>query len=256
MLIERMNAKKRILLGAAGLAVAAITAYAAGTVSSEIFRTTGYFIGIAQGTNTVTGKPIYENASFAGHNLVNLAMGRSLGDTNYPQQVMAMTFACDLSSASLVVYDLSLSNVVATIATSTSIDTVKAQDAKVAGPNRAHFVAVLQVGANGNETNGLLGGYFTVAGRVNLNPITGCPQPVLVALDRDSLDRLVDDMELPSSVDPDPVALRLRTGLAHLIGVVDTIDNGTTNTILVPYGGLSIRRELGAESSPVVSPGT
>jgi hypothetical protein len=44
------------------------------------------------------------------------------------------------------------------------------------------------------------------------------------------------------------VALALRTGLAHLIGVVNVVAGGTTDTILVPYGGLSIRRELPVES--------
>jgi hypothetical protein len=32
--------------------------------------------------------------------------------------------------------------------------------------------------------------------------------------------------------------------LAHLIGVVDLIADGSTNLVLVPFGGLSIRREL------------
>jgi hypothetical protein len=75
--------------------------------------------------------------------------------------------------------------------------------------------------------------------------------PVLVALDRDSLDKVVDDIELPASLDPDTVPLLERTGLAHLIGVVDVVTYGNPHTILVPYGGLSIRRELGA--GPVVS---
>jgi len=239
-----MKIKKRILLGLAGLAVAAIVAYAGGVVGTKTFRTTGYFIGLTQGTNPVTGHPIYDYVDFAGHNLVNLAMGRNLTDTNVPKQVMAMTFACDLSAADLVVYDESTSNVVATIAASTSVDSVRQQDTNRKGPNRAHFVAVLQIGQNGNETNGLLSGYFTVAGRVNLNPETGCPEPVLVSLDRDPLDRLDDDIELPASDDPDSVPLTVRTGLAHLIGVVDAVTEGTTNTVLVPYGGLSIRRDL------------
>jgi hypothetical protein len=171
-------------------------------------------------------------------------MGRDVSDTNVPSQVMAMTFACDLSSANLVVYDKRTSNVVATIAASTSVDSVLQQDAHKAGPNRAHFVAVLQIGPNGNPTNGVLNGYFTVAGRLNLNPTNGCPQPVEVTLDRDPLDRLDGDAELSGNEDPDSVPLTLRTGLAHLIGVVDVVTDGGTNTVLVPRGGLSIRREL------------
>jgi hypothetical protein len=238
-----MKTNKRIFLGLAGLAAAAIAAYAAG-VGSETFRTLGYFIGLVQGSDPVTGHLRYEDADFAGHNLVNLVMGRSVTATNVPRQVMAMTFECDLSAASLVVYDTLTSNVVATIAASTSVDSVKQQDAGQKGPNRAHFVARLQIGANGNPTNGVLGGYFTVAGRVNLNPVTGCPEPVIVGLDRDPLDALDNDIEVPPGDDADSVPLTLRTGLAHLIGVLDAVTEGSTNRILVPHGALSIRREL------------
>jgi hypothetical protein len=246
-----MKTKKSIVIGVASLAAAALTVYASGA-ATKTFRTTGYFIGLAQATNPVTGHPEYAHVDFAGHNLVNLAMGREITSTNVPSQVMAMTFACDLSSANLVVYDEKTSNVVATIAQSTTIDSVEAQDTNAKGPNRAHFIAVLQIGQNGDGTNGLTGGYFTVAGRINLNPETGCPQPVLVVLDRDPLDRLDDDVELPAKDDPDSVALRVRTGLAHAIGVVDAVTDGNTNTILVPYGGLSIRRDLSV--APSVTP--
>jgi hypothetical protein len=238
-----MKTKKRIILGVASLAAAAMTAYAAG-VGSVTLRTIGCFIGLTQGSDPANGYPRFENADFAGHNLVNLAMGRSVADTNVPNQVLAMTFPCDLSAASLVVYDKLTSNVVATIAASTTIDSVVQQDNDQKGPNRAHFVAALQIGTNGNPTNGLLSGYFTVAGRLHLNPTNGCPEPVIVWLDRDPLDRRVDDVELPARDDPDSVPLTLRTGLGHLIGVVDAVTDGNTNTILVPYGGLSIRREL------------
>jgi hypothetical protein len=238
-----MKTNKRIFLGVASLALAAVAAYASG-VSTVTLRTLGYFIGITQGTDPVTGTPRYVDADFAGHNLVNLVMGRDVSDTNVPSQVMAMTFACDLSSANLVVYDESTSNVVATIAASTSVDSVLQQDPRRAGPNRAHFVATLQIGTNGNATNGILGGYFTVAGRLNLNPTNGCPQPVLIGLDRDPLDRVDGDTELSAKEDPDSVALIRRTGLGHLVGVVDLVTDGGTNTVLVPHAGLSIRREL------------
>jgi hypothetical protein len=242
-----MKATKRIITGVASLTIVALASFStvrADTNSVGTYRTTGYFIGLTQGTNPVTGHLKFVDVDFAGHNLVNLAMGRALTSTNTPGQVMAMTFGADLSSASLVVYDLGSSNVVATIATSTFIDSVKQQDTNGKGPNRAHFVAYLQVGANGNSTNGVADGYLTVAGRVNLNPTTGQPQPIIVSLDRDPLDRVVDDIEMPATIDPDSTPLTVRTGLAHLIGVVDTIDNGTTNTVLLPFGGLSIRHEL------------
>jgi hypothetical protein len=78
---------------------------------------------------------------------------------------------------------------------------------------------------------------------------------VFVALDRDSLDKVVDDIELPASLDPDSTPLVERTGLAHLIGVVDVITWGDAHTILVPFGGLSIRRELPFEPLIVPPPG-
>src|ERR1700735_5162230 len=143
---------KNIIIGAATMAVAAVTAYAA-TVATKTYRTTAYFVGIQQGTNDSNGHAQFQNASFAGHNLANLAMGRPAGATNAPYQVLAMTFACDLSSASLVVYDEKLSNVVATIGQSTSIDSVVQQDNLAKAPNRAHFVTVLPLNANGNDTN-------------------------------------------------------------------------------------------------------
>ncbi|MGD0744383.1 MAG: hypothetical protein ABSA45_04430 [Verrucomicrobiota bacterium] len=238
-----MNTKKYTFLGVAGFAVAAITAYAAmGPLVT--FRTTGVFIGVTQGTNPVTGDPQYDQTIIGGWNLVNLAMGRSVTETNVPNQVMAMTFDCDLSAASLVVYDLSVSNIVNIIATTTSIDSVRQEDPKATGPNRARFVAQFQIAQNGNPTNGLLGGYLTVAGRVRLDPVTGCPETVLIGLDHDSLDSFVGDTEFPSKFDPDRQKFTARAGLTHLIGVVDAIDNGNTNIILVENGGLSIRREL------------
>lgn len=238
-----MKTQNRIIVGAASLALAAATAYAV-VLNSKTFRTVAYFIGLSQGTNAVTGTPEYQSADFAGHNLVNLAMGRESADTNVPNQVLAMTFACDLSSASLVVYDTNTSNVVATIADSTIINSVKQQDKDEKGPNRAYFVTVVQLNANGNSMNGLSGGYFTIAGRLRLNPETGCPEPIAVALDRDPLDPFVYDLEVPVRDDKDSVPLTMRTGLAHAIGVVDVLSDGSTNTVLVPYGGLSIRREL------------
>lgn len=243
-----MKIKNRIIIGAASLAIAALAAYAT-EVNSKTFRTVAYFIGLSQGTNSLTGDPEYVNNDFAGHNLVNLAMGRASDSTADTNQVLAMTFACDLSSASLVVYDKTASNVVATIADSTIINSVKQQDKGAAGPNRAHFVAVVQISTNGNATNGLADGYFTIAGRVRLDPATGCPEPIAVALDRDPLDGLIHDAEVPTKDDPDSVPLTFRTGLAHAIGVVDAVTDGVTNTVLVPFGGLSIRREL-----PVITP--
>ena len=164
-----MKTKNRIILGVAFVALAAIATYA-GAVASKTFRTDGYFIGIIQGTNAVTENPQYDFVDFNGHNLVNLTMGREANDRSDTNQVMAMTFACDLSSASLVVFDKSSNAIVATIAESTSVNSVKQQDPKAKGPNHAHFVGAFQLIANGNTRNAVLGGNFEVAGRVNTRP--------------------------------------------------------------------------------------
>lgn len=237
-----MNANKHILLGVAGLALAALTTYAADTgTNSGTFRTTGYFIGLTQGTTT-NGTPVYQNASLAGHNLVNLAMGRSLNDTNYPTQVLAMTIAPDLSSMELVVYDQSVSNVVATIAQGTSVDTVKQQDKKETGPNHAQFVAVMMINPTGNNYNGLTGGYFSLAGALNLDPATGAPGTVSVSVEPQLFDGT--EVDVPNYLDPDAVLVKVPTGGAQGNGVLDINNNGTSETILVPSGSLSIRQPV------------
>jgi hypothetical protein len=235
-----MKMIRHLLLGMAGFAIGSVTVYNATADNLETFRTTGMFAGLTQGTNKV-GNFVYKNASFNGHNLVNLAMGRSLYDTNFPKQVLALTLDCELSSANLVVYDESISNIVAGIGSSSVIDVVKQQDSKKAlGPNRAQFVTMLNVFQTGDGNNGLLGGYLTVAGRLNLDPTNGCPQPVLV-LDRDPFDGV--DAALPPGVDPDN-GDNYNTGQAHLIGDVMIITGGETETVLLPFGDLNIRREL------------
>ena len=246
-----MNAKKYTLLVATGLSVAAITACAA-IPPLVTFRTTGDFIGVTQGTNPVTGDPQYDQITLGGWNLVNLAMGRSVTDTNVPNQVMATTFDCDLSSASLVVYDLSVSNIVNIIATTTSLNSIKQQPTNQIGPTQARIVAQFQIAQNGNPTNGLLGGYLTISGQIRLNPTNGCPKAVSLALDYDSWDSLTGDFEVSSKCDPWPGKFNVRTGLAHLIGVVDAIENSNTTSILVQNGSLSIRNELSVP--PPVTP--
>lgn len=238
---ENMKIKKPLFLGLATLAVAAIAAYATGVAGGTTFRTTGYFLGIMQATNQ--NKPQFDEVSFTDANLVNLAMGRGVNDKTTPNQVMAITFACDLSSASLVVYDTNTSSIVSTIASSTTVSSVLQQDAHQTGPNRAHFVALLQLGQTGNATDGLTGGYLTVSGRVNLNPTTGCPAPVIISLDTDPFDQL-DGIGLAADSAPNQGRQTVRTGLAHVTGVVNAVIGGTTSDILVPFGGLNFGQEL------------
>jgi hypothetical protein len=238
-----MKIKNTVFLGAATLAIAAVAAYAAGIANGVTFRTAASFDGIVQATNKA-GLPQYDPVTFSGHELVHLAMGRGVNDNTTPNQVLALTFACDLSAANLVVYDTNTSEILATIASSTTMQSVKQQDAHQTGPNRAQFITFMQVNPMGNATDGLAGGYFTVAGRVNLNPATGCPVPVVLSWDRDPLDDVTDNTELSPQADPTSAPLNVRTGLAHLVGVLNVVLGGTSDTVLVPEGNLSIRQEL------------
>jgi len=239
-----MRTRDWILIGAVMIA-AAVIGTAGVLVASKTYRTTASLAGVQQGEDPTTHLPQFDYVGLAGHHLVDLAMGRPVGDTNFPRQVLAMTIACDRSAASLVVYDRVTDSVLATIAASTSMDSVVEQaSTTMAGPNRARFVALFNMAANGNETDGLLGGYLTVAGRVHLDLATGCPKPVLVTLDRDRKDRDFGDKEVPARSDKDEEVTIKRAGLAHLIGVIDLVSGGNTNTVLVLFGRLSIRREL------------
>lgn len=237
-----MNSKKWLPLGAVAIVAVAITASAIPLIPSKTFRTTASLVGISQGHDSVSLHPQYDFTSLAGWNLINLAMGREVTNRTVTTQVLAMTVACDLKSASLVAYDKANSNAVVTLATTTSFETVTKQVGN-AGPNRARFVALFQVNTNGTATDGLIGGFLTVAGRLHLDPVTGCPEAVLVALDKDRNDKVCGDKELAKNADPDEKLVR-RTGIGHLIGALDLVSGGTTNTVLIPHGALSIRREL------------
>ena len=237
-----MNTKKWLLISAA---TAATIGLAGIGIISKTYRTTAVFLGVQQGVDPTTQLPQFDYLRLAGHDLVNLAMGRSITDTNFPRQVLAATFLCDRSAASLVVYDKDTDSIVATIAQSTSFDSVVQQDSTlIAGPDRARFVAQFDVNENGNDTDGILDGFLTVAGRVRLEPATGCPKPVLVTIDRDKNDKLFADKDVSKREDEDDDRTILRAGLGHLIGVVDLVSGGSTNKVLVPFGRLSIRREL------------
>jgi hypothetical protein len=238
-----MTTKKWILIAAA--TVAATTIVVAGILATtKTYRTIGGLAGVQQGEDPTTHLPQFDYVGLAGHDLVNLAMARAIGDTNFPNQVLAMTVACDRSAASLVVYDRNTDSNIATIADSTSMNSAIQQDSTTApGPDRARFVARFAINENGDTANGLLEGFLTVAGRVNLDPATGCLKPILVTLDRDPHDRVFGDKEVSRKQDKDEVTI-LRAGLAHLIGVINLVSASNTNTVLVQFGGLSIHRDL------------
>jgi len=218
-------------------AAVVLTALADGS-STRTFRTTAVVGAVLQVPNPVaTNTALLVPETFAGHDFVSWA----LGTTNVLANMeLALEINCDSSQASLVVFDSSSSNNIATIATSTQINVLTGQNnPTAAGPNHERFVMQMDI----NPNNYIVGGFLTIAGRVFLNPSNGCPQAVLVDTDHeyDSLfeDAYVKNLDNKSEKDKDI------TGLAHLIGVANVLfENGSTNTVLLPFGQLTMRRQL------------
>jgi hypothetical protein len=154
--------------------------------------------------------------------------------------VLALEINCGSTQASLVIFDRTKSSNIVTIATSTQITALTGQDNPSApGPNHERFVIQMDV----NNNNDLLGGFLTVAGRMYLNPTNGCPRALLVDTDRGS-DRLFADAAVKNTDNPAEKDTRI-SGEAHLIGVADVIfTDGSTNTVLLPFGDLTMRRQL------------
>ena len=255
-----MKMTRWIFLSLTGLAILLTSVYA--DTTNKTFRTTGLFYTFTNSSPTA--------AILAGHNLANLAAGRSAADPTHPNQVLALTFLCDsnttnITATTLVVYDANLSSNVATIATAslvtvntntlnstinifTNLDTVV--QAITNRDNQVRFLAQFQVNQTGDAVNGLLGGYLIVAGRIHANRTNGCPESVSVNLDYDRNDRNFGDQDVPRSIDPDSAPLKSRTGLAHCVGVIYTVENGITVTNLIPLGQLSIRSDLPVIGAP------
>jgi len=208
---------------------------------TRTFRTPASLEGVVQDTD-LAGKPTYNFEGFIGRDLVNLALGTALG-TPRSNEVLAIEFTCDSGSANLVVFDRVGSSNLATVATSTSIDVVQQQDKDSAAfPNRERFVMRMDVGTLGTSSNGLAGGFLTVAGRVYLNPTNGCPRALLVDTDRRQ-DKVCGD---PAAVKNTEEMDRTKqvAGRGHLIGVIDMVTSAARNTVLIPDGHLSIDRQL------------
>jgi hypothetical protein len=233
--------RKKQFLAVVGAVMAAASCVHAQD-SLETFRTLAAGTGVYQ-TNDAASKPIYGLQPVFGHNLVAAAIGVPFSTpfTNsvLTNEVLAMQIDCESTSASLVVFDKSTSNNIATIATSTSFDVVQQQNNDShAFPNSERFVAQFAI----NPQNNLLAGYLTMAGRLQLNPTNGCPRALRVQVDR--LDHLFADTGSANLDDPDDKDI-LRAGVAHAVGVVSVVfDNGTTNKVLLPLEELSIRRQL------------
>ena len=234
-----MQLKKWTIVGAAVTAVAVIVAFAVPvTTPLRVFRTTASMIVVGQGTNSVSHNPEFDYAFLNGSNLVSLALGADPTSN----QVFAMEIDCASGTAILLVFDKSNSNKT-TIATSSSIDTVRQQGLKSHFVNSERFVAQFAVNPVGN----LAGGFLTVAGRLNLDT-NGCPRAVTITLDRDTHDTQLGDQDAANTEQDGKskdTALRTqRAGRAHFIGVLDVISGGETNTVLIPLGRMIFRKQL------------
>lgn len=225
--------KKYLLTLVTGILTLASSVYA----QEKTFRTLAAGWGIYQGTNAAS-KPIYTAEEIFGHDLVSADLGIPLG-TVLTNQVLAMEINCASTTASLVVYDKVSSNDIATIAVCTNLSVVQQQDVDTtAFPNREHFVGQFAI----TPANNLLGGYLTIAGRMQLDPTNGCPRAIRFHVD--PLDHLFKDSDGLNADDPGNKDI-LRAGVGHAVGAVTLIfDNGTTNQVLLPFEALSIRHQL------------
>lgn len=204
---------------------------------TETFRTLASGLGIYQGTD-LAGKPIYIKEQIYGHDLVSAAMSVPLS-TIVSNNVLALQIDCDSTTASLVAFDTINSNVTATIGVCTNLTVVLQQDNDNKGhPNREHFVGQFTLGPTGN----ILGGYLTIAGRLQLNPTNGCPEATLK--DDDKLDHLTMDSDGRNADDSKNDDVH-RAGVAHGVGTVTLTDGLTaTNQVILPFVSMSIRRQL------------
>lgn len=230
--------KKQFLAVVGVVVMTASCAYA----QEETFRTLAAGTGIYQ-TNDAASKPVYGFLPVFGHTLVaaalNLPLSTPFTNSVLSNDVLALQIDCGATTGSLVVFDKTGSNIMTTLATSTSLDVVQQQsNDSHAKPNSERFVAQFAI----NPQNNILGGYLTIAGRLQLNPTNGCPRAIRVQVDR--FDHLFADTGQANLDDPDDKDI-LRAGLAHAVGVINVVfDDGTTNKVLLPLEQLSIRRQL------------
>jgi hypothetical protein len=212
------------------LGVAGISVYASSS-KFLVFRTAAYTVTVTQ-TNS-NGVPNFAYEAWWGHDLASLA----LGTEPTSNQLLAIAINCGATAANLVVFDKSNSNMTM-VAQTTAFDKVLEADPGTGNTNQERFVAVFSVQPVGN----LAGGYLTVAGRLHLDT-NSCATTVLASKDRNPFDQLVGDEDV-GKFDPDHKLLTQRSGQAHLIGVLDVISNGQTNTVLIPSGHLSFCNQL------------
>ena len=234
-----MKAKKWIVAGLIVTTAAVLTTLAI-PPGSKTLRTTASVNAVFQIANPLaTNTAILAFDTFAGHDFVNLALGTDL-TTVRTNEVLAMDFDCGSSAASLVVFNKALSSNIVTIAQSTSLIALTGQDnPEAAGPNHERFVMEMGINTNGF----LIGGSLTVAGRMYLTPSNGCPATVLIDTDKGH-DKACADANLKDTDDKTDKDKTI-SGEANLIGVANVVSLlGTTNTVLLPHGDLTMKRIL------------
>jgi hypothetical protein len=233
---KKMRVKTCLAVGAVAAVAAAVAVHAVSLVSVtfRVFRTTAALVSVSQTSSN--GVPRFDYKSRIGEYLV----AQALGTVPTSNQVLAIEFNCDTTAANLVVFDKFNSNTTL-IASSTSFDKVVQANLHTGNTNQERFVSQMAVGPVGN----LAGGFLTVAGRVDIDT-NGCAKAVLVAIDRDRHDHDFDDRDVSNkdSDHKDKLTITRRAGQAHFVGVLDVISGGATNTVLVPLGHLTFRRQL------------
>jgi hypothetical protein len=235
-----MKAKQWIAIGVAASAVAVLTALATPIVAGT-FRTTASVNAVFQVPNPEpdTTNTVLAFDTFAGHDLVNLALGENLA-TVQTNHLLALEINCDSTLARLVVFDTGLLSNVVDIAGSTNIYALTDQ----ADPNHERFVMRMAVNTNGF----LIGGFLTVSGRIYLNPTNGCPRAILVDSDRGH-DKAFGDAVIKDGDGDSKDKDKSIAGEAHLIGVANVIfeeagGSTSTNVTLLPSGQMTLKRQL------------
>ncbi|HVM62159.1 MAG TPA: hypothetical protein VMV72_14950 [Verrucomicrobiae bacterium] len=238
-----MKAKKWIVGGLIVTTAAVLTTRAV-IPQSRTVRTTASITAVYQYPNPLApSTAILGFETLAGHDIVNLALGTPLA-TVRTNELLAMDITCGSTAAQMVIFDRAASSNILTIAQSTSMTVLTGQDnPDAAGPNHERFV--IQMGVN---TNGfLVGGSFTIAGRLYLTPSNGCPATVLIDTDKGHdkvcADTNVKDSDVKGSKD------KTISGEAHMIGVANVIvlvgpTSTSTNTFLMPDGKFTMKRIL------------
>ena len=183
---------------------------------------------------------------------MNLALGTALG-TARTNEVLAFEVSCESTSAELVVFDKTTGSNLVTIAASSKITVVQQQDNPASAfPDRERYATEMDVVASvGSNSNALVSGFLDVAGRLYLNPTNGCPRTVLVDTDRKE-DKVCGDSEgVTESADLSIGHKKIKitddkevAGRGHFHGALTAIIDGQTNTVVVPFGALSIDRQL------------